>query len=276
MPDIKLIASDIDGTILPFGGVISQATKDIIEECRRRGVLFVLASGRCYPAAALVAKEMGIVAPLICANGGCIHDEKGNIIHEDVFTPEESEICFNMIKDCGWMVTSYVRGKILRLNTETMLTGGPQEKPWMFEDPEFEVIDNDPARMDAEGRERVYKYEVYSKDAALLERLRLQLTEAGLNVSSSVPTDIEIMSHDAGKGAAVRWLAGQIGASREQTMAFGDNTNDLQMLSAVGWPVAMGNAVDELKAAARVIAPHCAEDGVARTIAKYVFGRDEA
>ena len=274
MPDIKLIASDIDGTLLPFGGVISQATKDIIEECRQRGVLFVIASGRCYPSAASVAREMGIRAPIICANGGCIHDENGRIIHEDVFTPEESETCFNIIKDCGWMITSYVRGKIIRLNTESMFSGQNRGRPWVFDDPDFEVIDDDPARMDSEGRDRVYKYEVYAKDPALLARLSRELTEAGLNVSSSVPTDIEIMSPSAGKGVEVRWLAEQIGATREQTMAFGDNTNDLQMLSAVGWPVAMGNAVDELKAAARLIAPHCAEDGVARVIAQYVFGRD--
>ena len=65
MPDIKLIASDIDGTLIPFGGDLSQASKDVIEECRRRGILFVLASGRCYPSAAQVAREMGVVAPLI-------------------------------------------------------------------------------------------------------------------------------------------------------------------------------------------------------------------
>ena len=274
MPDIKLIVSDIDGTLIPFGGDLSQASKDVIEECRRRGILFVLATGRCYPAAARVAKEMGIVAPLICANGGCIHDENGAIIHEDVFTPEESETCFNIIKDCGWMVTSYVRGKILRLNTASMLGSGPLKKTMAFDTPDFEVVDDDPARMDAEGRDRVYKYEVYSKDPALLERLRLELSEAGLEVSSSVPTDIEIMSHGKGKGAAVRWLAEQIGATREQTMAFGDNTNDLQMLSAAGWSVAMGNAVDAVKAAARLVAPDCAEDGVARVVAKYAFGRD--
>ena len=271
---IKLIASDIDGTLLPFGGQISQTTKDTIEKCRRQGILFVLSSGRCYPAAAMIAREMDIRAPIICANGGCIHDEDGNIIHEDVLTPEESEIAFNIIKDCGWMITSYVRGKILRLNTGTMLTSGPWERPWMFTKYNFEIVDDDPIRMDQEGREGVYKYEVYAQDPALLERLRAELTEAGLSVSSSVPTDIEIMSHGAGKGAAVRWLSERIGATREETMAFGDNTNDLQMLNAVGWPVAVENAVDEIKAAARIIAPHCAEDGVARTIEKYVFGQD--
>ncbi len=106
-------------------------------------------------------------------------------------------------------------------------------------------------------------------------KLTEELTEAGLSVSSSVPTDIEIMSHNAGKGSTVKWLANHIGATFDQTMAFGDNTNDLQMLQSVAWPVAMGNAVEELKAAARIIAPHCAENGVAKTIAKYVFGREE-
>ena len=275
MLDIRLIASDIDGTIIPFGGTISQATIDIINECAEKGIMFALASGRCYPEAAKVAKAVGIRTPIICANGACVHDADGNILHEEVLTPEESEIAFNIIKDCGWMVNSYVRGKVIRLGTELMKVGGPQEKKIVYKDIDFEFIDDDPARMEAEGRERVYKYEVYSRDKALLRRLTEELTEAGLSVSSSVPTDIEIMSRNAGKGSTVKWLANHIGATHEQTMAFGDNTNDLQMLASVAWPVAMENAVEELKAAARIIAPHCAENGVAKTIAKYVFGREE-
>ena len=193
MPDIKLIASDIDGTLLPFGGEISRATKDVIAECRRKGILFVLATGRCYPSGAQIAREMGVVAPLICSNGGCIHDENGQIIHEDVFTPEESEACYRIIRDCGWMVTSYVRGKIFRLNTGRMFGDEPEKSPWMINDPDFQVVDNDPARMEAEGRDRVYKYEVYARDPALLRRLAAELTEAGLEVTSSVPTNIEII-----------------------------------------------------------------------------------
>ena len=113
-------------------------------------------------------------------------------------------------------------------------------------------------------------------DPDLLARLSRKLTEAGLNCTSSVSTNIEIMSAQAGKGFAVEWLAEHIGATREQTMAFGDNTNDIQMLEAVGWPVAVGNAVPELKAAARLIAPDCDQDGVARTIACIAFGREDS
>ena len=58
MLDIRLIASDIDGTIIPFGGTISQATIDIINECAEKGIMFALASGRCYPEAAKVAKAV--------------------------------------------------------------------------------------------------------------------------------------------------------------------------------------------------------------------------
>ena len=297
MADIRLIASDIDGTIIPFGGRISQATLDCIAECRRRGILFALFSGRCYPDALAVAQNAGIYAPLVVANGGCVHDEDGRILREFVMTPEESRVAFDIIKDCGWMLTSYVRGKVFRMNIRCMApkipwigiepgkeddarrasAGKPGCRSWLKGwEGRFEIVDDDPDRLEAEGHDRVYKYEVYSKDPDLLARLSRKLTEAGLNCTSSVSTNIEIMSAQAGKGFAVEWLAEHIGATREQTMAFGDNTNDIQMLEAVGWPVAVGNAVPELKTAARLIAPDCDQDGVARTIARIAFGREDS
>ena len=85
-----------------------------------------------------------------------------------------------------------------------------------------------------------------------------------------------VMAPGTGKGASVKWLTEHLGFKREETMGFGDFTNDLPMLENVGWPVAVGNAIDEVKAACRIIAPHCAEDGVAKTIQKYVLGDEEA
>jgi len=274
MLDIKLIASDIDGTLLPYGDVrvLSQATRDMIAECRRRGILFVVSSGRCYGDARAFAQEAGLNTPIICTNGACIIDEKGKIIHEAIFTDEQSKICYDIIKDCGWVIHSYVPGRMIRLNLETMGFAGPEPRSRFLGD--FEFVENNPARMEAEGHEHVYKYEVYSKDRALLERLRAELIEAGFSVSSSVPDDIEITAPGVDKGSGVMWLAEQIGATVDQTMAFGDHLNDMPMIKRVGWPVAMGNGVDELKAAARIIAPDAADDGVARVVRHHVFGEN--
>ena len=78
-----------------------------------------------------------------------------------------------------------------------------------------------------------------------------------------------------GKGAALRWLADYKGISMDNVMAFGDNSNDMDMLTSVGWPVAVGNAIDEARAAARIVCGNCEDDGVAMTIEKYVLREEE-
>ena len=102
--------------------------------------------------------------------------------------------------------------------------------------------------------------------------LRAELTAEGFEVTSAYWNNLEIQSRGAGKGAAVRWLAKQMGAAREEILTLGDNTNDLPMLQASGWPVAMENGVDELKRAARLIAPDCADDGAAQILEKVLRG----
>ena len=112
--------------------------------------------------------------------------------------------------------------------------------------------------------------------AELLARLRVKLEEMGLQVNSSFPCNIEIMAPGTGKGAAVRWLTEYMGCTKEQTMGFGDYTNDLPMLENVGWPVAVENAADEVKAACKSVAPACDADGVARFIKEHVLGEEQA
>ena len=97
----------------------------------------------------------------------------------------------------------------------------------------------------------------------------------GYQANSAFPFNLEIMAPGAGKGAAVRWLTAHMGLNRDQVMGFGDYTNDLPMLENVGWPVAVDNAIDEVKRACRIIAPSCEDDGVAKTIRKYVLGDEE-
>ena len=176
-------------------------------------------------------------------------------------------------QDCGALITSYVRGAIYRLNTWTM-DNRPPEKLSYFGGDVFDVVDDDPASFQQEALEGVYKMEVYSNDTALLAELREKLVKAGLSVSSSFKTNIEITSQGLGKGQAVAWLARHLGIDREQVMCFGDNTNGASMLRAAGVGVAMGNAVAELKAQANLVAPPCAEDGLARLLRDCVFDEE--
>ena len=91
-------------------------------------------------------------------------------------------------------------------------------------------------------------------------------------VSGSFKTNMEIMLGGYGKGTAVRWLTEHLGVKPEETMAFGDNTNDQTMLNAVGWPCAVENVVESLKNSAKIFTPPRDPDGVAQIIEKALRG----
>ena len=263
--NIRLVVSDIDDTLIPKGGMLSENTRRAAAQCRRQGITFSLASGRWFPSTVSVAESLGCGGPLIVANGGCVIMPDGEILKEFPMEQHDVDTAYAIVKDCGALITSYVRGAIYRLNTFTM-DNRPPEKMSYFGGDLFEVVDDDPARFENEALTGVYKMEVYSNDADLLQKTRKRLTESGLSVSSSFRTNIEITTRGFGKGKALTWLAQYLNIPREDVMAFGDNTNDMDMLRAAGVSVAMGNAVEELKQAASLIAPPCKEDGLARTL----------
>ena len=103
---------------------------------------------------------------------------------------------------------------------------------------------------------------------SVLAKLKQELLDAGYSVSSAYADNMEIMLGGHGKGTAVKWLSEYLGVKPEETMAFGDNTNDQTMLDAVGWPCAVENAVESLKNSARIVTPPCDADGVAPIIEK--------
>ena len=128
------------------------------------------------------------------------------------------------------------------------------------------VIDDREA-FEAEALGRVYKLEGLTEDTALLDEVRRALRrETNALVTHSSWRNVELMSRGMGKAASLGWLAGKLGIDLADCMAFGDNANDLDMLNAVGWPVAVGNATDEVKQIARIVADTDANDGVARVI----------
>lgn len=267
---IALVVSDIDDTLLPKGGKISDRTRRAVAALNEKNIPFVLASGRWFPSTVSVAEEIGCKGPLIVANGGCVITRAGEVLKEFCMADADVAAAYGIIRDAGALMTSYVRGAIYRLNVRTM-ENRPPEKHSYFGGDLFEVVDDDRARFEAEALRDVYKMEVYSNDVTFLEKLRAELTAAGLCVSSSFRTNIEITTKGLGKGTALLWLAEAMGVSGQEVMAFGDNTNDMQMLSCAGWGVAMGNAVSELKEMAKLVADDCQSDGLARAIEEYVL-----
>lgn len=274
---VRLIVSDIDGTLLPSGGRISPATRDAVRACRERGVEFVVASGRWYPSAREIsAGQLGIEdGYMIICNGGAVVRSGGEVLMEDGLDAAQARYVYDLFQGAGVTMTSYVRGGIYRMRISQLHAFRLPERGGYFGGADYAVVDDDGEAFARHGLNHPYKMEAYSDDYALLDRLRAQLLAAGLSVNSAFPFNLEVMAPNTGKGRATRWLAEYLGVAREEIMAFGDYTNDLPMLESAGIPVAVGNAKEEVRRAARIIAPDCAADGVAKTLQKYVLG-DEA
>ena len=275
--DIKLIVSDIDRTILPANQIISPVTYNAVRDCRARGVEFVIASGRWYPAARKVAvDQLGIEdGYMIICNGGAVVRSDGTPLAEWRLTPEQAQQIYELLKAEKVMMTAYVPDAIYRVRGEYLTCFRLPETSYFARTRTYRVVDDDWQGFEEHGLNGPYKIEAYADDTGLLAELRRKVEALGFEANSAFPFNLEIMAPGAGKGAAVRWMTEHMGLTRDQVMGFGDYTNDLPMLENVGWPVAVDNAIDEVKHACRMVTASCEDDGVAQTINKYVLGDEQ-
>ena len=275
--DIKLIVSDIDRTILPANQIISPVTYNAVRDCRARGVEFVIASGRWYPAARKVAvDQLGIEdGYMIICNGGAVVRSDGTPLAEWRLSGAQAQQIYELLKAEKVMMTAYVPDAIYRVRGEYLTCFRLPETSYYTRNQTYSVVDGDWQGFEERIRRGPYKIEAYTDDTQLLVELRRKVEALGFQANSAFPFNLEIMAPGAGKGMATRWLTEHMGLTREQVMGFGDYTNDLPMLENVGWPVAVDNAIDEVKRACRIIAPSCEDDGVAQTINKYVLGDEQ-
>lgn len=275
--DIKLIVSDIDRTILPANQIISPATYNAVRDCRARGVEFVIASGRWYPAARKVAvDQLGIEdGYMIICNGGAVVRSDGTPLAEWRLSGAQAQQIYDLLKAEKVMMNAYAPDAIYRVRGEYLTCFRLPETSYYARNQTYSVVDGDWQGFEERIRRGPYKIEAYTDDTQLLVELRRKVEALGFQANSAFPFNLEIMAPGAGKGMATRWLTEHMGLTREQVMGFGDYTNDLPMLENVGWPVAVDNAIDEVKRACRIIAPSCEDDGVAQTINKYVLGDEQ-
>lgn len=276
--DIRMIVSDLDGTLLNRSREMPDANRTALHACMARGIHVVLASGRSFESVRRLANEHGIDGPIVSANGARVDlSQAGPTLYSRTFPRELAASVFDIMKASGIFFTCYGHGTLYQNNLDAARarTRGMQrlEDKLVMQAHRAELVVSDESRTVNEGLIDPYKFVAFSEDGPLLDGLRERLKQSGLplNISSSWVDNIEVMVAGAGKGEAVSALCGQYGLAREQVMAFGDNLNDVAMLRAAGWGVAMENALPEVKQAARLIAPLCDAAGVARVIDEYVL-----
>ncbi|MEH7224079.1 Cof-type HAD-IIB family hydrolase [Bacillus sp. JJ1566] len=279
---MKLIASDLDGTLLNENSKVSETNVRAIQKAIDKGIKFVVVTGRSYDAAHTPLKEVGITCPVITLNGASSFDIDGNVLRD---IPMDLSVCKKVYTAChnGKMYTefftnkglfSFGRDKFIRRMTRWFKTAFPdftdeeinQRIEQRFQDESVKFVE-DYGQLEAINDLKIYKLLSFAEDEESHKQVFNELKdEAGVVITSSGYLNLEFNHPEAKKGVALKELAESMGIDMKDVMSMGDNLNDKSMLEMAGRGVAMGNADPEILNICKYTTKTNEEDGVAFAI----------
>ena len=258
---IKLIATDIDGTILIPEGEFTTNVKECIKGLCTRGIKVVLVTGRMNAAASRIAKDLGLDTPVVSYQGGLVV-ENGKTLYERYLTEEQTERILTWASKEKIHINLY-NNDILYSETECYevqrycnnLHTEHTVKP--FKEIKKNKI-NKLLAIDYSNPERISRYEK-----------ELQNVFPDLYIVKSTPYFLEFSNPEASKKCAVEFLQNYWGLQKEEILTIGDQNNDIALLQSGGLKIAMGNATEELKSIADYITDSVHEDGFVKAIKRF-------
>ena len=289
---IKLIASDMDGTLLNHNHKIPKENVELINYAKNQGIEFVVATGRAYYEALPALNEENINCDVISFNGGIVYDKNSNIISITPMLPKDLYYTIEILKSFDISYQLYTKNTIYTKSIETDINAYIDLIRSNGYDPDVEHLRAEAQqKLDVGYITEVENIELYlnekenppikiiaiSNDISKLENATKLLSEnTSISVTSSGANNIEIMHKNATKGEALKEIAKIYGINLENAVAIGDNLNDQAMLDIVGYSVAMKNGNTILKEQAKYVTEKTnSEGGVADTIFKLIEENNE-
>ena len=275
MHNIKLIALDLDGTLLNSDKQLSEENKAALTRAASEGIEIVPATGRFYKGMPQVIRDLPFVRYVISINGAQVYDVLNGATVCGSEIPWDRAVSvmqrfdtLDTVYDCyqdgwGWMTERlYNKAELYAANIHSLEMIKKLRTPV----PELKACIE-------ERKSGVQKIQAFFRDmdlrAEMLKKLPLEFPD--LVVTTSIVNNIEINSREATKGNAVEKLAAHLGISVSQAMTFGDDYNDITMLEKAGIGVAMGNANEEVKKAADYVTADCNGSGVAAAMKHFLW-----
>lgn len=261
----KLIAIDIDDTLLTDDITVTPGTKAALAAAIERGVFVTLATGRMFPSAKKIAKQIELNVPIITYQGSLVKTLLDERVLYERYVPEDAArelVAFCEANDLHLQLyindILYVREDNQKARDYSKLANIP-----FVVEPDFDALIkqpsakmlmiDDPARLDA-----------------MAEQLQPLIGDR-VHITKSKAHYLEVTHKEGTKGHAIAFMAGHIGCTLDEVIAIGDSWNDHEMIEAAGLGVAMGNALPKLKEIAQFVTKSNNEEGVKHVIDTFIL-----
>lgn len=270
---LKLVAIDLDDTLLDSTLSISGPCKSNIRAAREKGVIITLATGRMYSSALPFALQLEVDVPLITYQGALVkNSQTQQVLYYQPLAPDMAVAVLKYFQKAGVHYHSY-------FNDQLCLESRSEEGMDYAQLAGVEPLIV-PSLVDAcrQGQEALKIMAVNRDQERLLEMEKdlKHIYGSSLHITRSKPYYLEIMNPQANKALALKTLAEHFGIQQREVMALGDSYNDMEMIKWAGLGVAMGNAPAEVKRVADFVTASNDEDGVAQALQYWILGKEQS
>ncbi len=263
---IKMVVTDIDGTIYTPEKGITKEVKKCIQNLIQKGIHVAIATGRTYGSAKKVADRLEIQCPFICYQGGLVNTYEGEIIDVKYLNPDIAKKIIDDFRARKIHLNVYVEDRLYVEDDNQYIKDYIGDKGIDY----YKVNSFNELDFTKLNKLLAIKYDTKFIDNLIIE-LKNKFPE--IYVVKSFDYFCEIANKEATKGNAIKILAKKYGIKTDEVLAIGDQNNDIEMVETAGIGVAMGNGTSEIKSKADYITDTVSENGFVKAIDKFVWGK---
>jgi Cof subfamily protein (haloacid dehalogenase superfamily) len=264
---IRLLAFDIDGTLLDSKHILQEQTRIALKGCQEKGIMVTLATGKNWDAVRALAEQLAIHSPLILSNGALLTDLAGTFYEKITIPSEVMQTIIRVCRQQGNDLVIYLDEQVyIERMTHNLSFLENFGSVGMIEVGQWENLG---IRLDEVHKcmavDREFSQRLMDLEAALRQ-------EAGdtLEYCLAMPEILDLTPKGATKGAGLARLCAELGIPLDAVMAFGDGNNDIDILTEAGIGVSLANGMTQAKACADLLVPSNDRSGPAQLLT-YLF-----